>query len=503
MAIDALRDGFVRLCFDPSGNVLGDKCRLVLEGQFYDPGDGCTITPDVLIKVTSTRDIDCQFGAGSVLAESLKTAIACCGNSGVEIYALPREDADGAVSAAYTLTFTGTATSDGRIDLYMGDGRYNISVRITEGMTPTQIAAAVTAAIPDDFPYTGASAIGVVTLTARNGGTVGNYLNPQLNWHGRNQYLPGGVAMAVAQTVVGSGDPDPLDYAAVYGECCICCLAMLYGDNDWQDASIAYLDEAWSCDKPQCFGQGYTYNAGTLGQILSQDTNSATVARLAHCNDDPNFPWLKVAAYAAKSCCLTVDNPELSIQGPNYGVLDCVTFPESCGQCFTFDEQNQLRESGFVVTVPVRGGQGALTSPMVTNDITNNRFDAEGRENLTFQSVSSRRLATETAIQIAEQLQQFNGLGYYTAGTNIREGAKGINSKMMLGTMRAWAKSQVGILFSEFDNLDRDLTITDDFATAPRCQGIPGKMRMNLVYRPPVRITQVVVNAAPQLMNNC
>ena len=73
MAIDSLRDGFVKLCFDPSANVLGDQCSMVLEGQFFDPGLGCTVTPDEMIKVTSERDIDCQFGAGSVLAESLKS----------------------------------------------------------------------------------------------------------------------------------------------------------------------------------------------------------------------------------------------------------------------------------------------------------------------------------------------------------------------------------------------------------------------------------------------
>jgi hypothetical protein len=140
---------------------------------------------------------------------------------------------------------------------------------------------------------------------------------------------------------------------------------------------------------------------------------------------------------------------------------------------------------------------------MITNDVTNNRFDAEGRENLTFQSVASRRLATATATALAEQLQQFQGLGYYTENTKIREGAQGVNKKVMLGTMRAWAKSQVGALFSEFEDLSRDLTFTDDFEIAPRCQGVPGKLYMNLIYRPPVRIRQVVVNAAPKLLNNC
>lgn len=500
MAIDSLRDGFVRLCFDPSANIIGQKCRMVLEGQMLDSG---TATPDVLRKVTSTRDVDELFGAGSVMAESLKVAVSCCGNGAVEMYALPRNDAAGAVAAEYEVTVTGTATTAGRVDVYFGDSRYNISIDVDIGDSDADVAAMIAAAIPTDFPYSAVAAGNVVTLTAKNAGTVGNYLNPQINWHNRANYFPEGLTIAAQSVTPGSVDPAPLDYAAVLGECCVCCYAMLYGDADWQDGVIKYLDDAWSCEKPQCFGHGYTYNAGSLGQILASDTNSATVSRMAHCDSDPIFPWLKVAAYAAQSCCLTVDNPEISVQGPNFGVLGCLGQPESCASCFTFDEQNQLRDAGFVVTVPVSGGQGALTSPMVTNDVTNNRYDAEGRENLTFRDVSSRRLASMTAEEIAKQLQAFNGLGYFTENTSIREGTRGTNRRMILGQLRAWVKTQVGVLFSEFDNLDADLTLTDDFTVAPRCLGVPGKLYMNLVYRPPVRIQQVVVNAAPKLMQNC
>lgn len=503
MAIDALRDGYVRLCFDPSLNVVGDRCRVVLEGQYYDPALGCAVAPDVLRKITSLRDVDCLFGEGSVMSESLKVAFDCCGNGGVELYALPRADAAGAVKAAYTMTFTGPATTDGRLDIYWGDSRYNISVRVNSGETAAQIAAKVLAALPEGFPYTGVVAVNVLTLTARNGGTVGNFLVPVINWQNRTNYMPQGVTVAVAQTVVGATDPVALDYATILGECCVCCYAMLYGNDDWQQGVIDYLTEAWACDKPQCFGHGYTYNAGTLGQVLASDTNSEVVSRVDHCPTETLFPWLKVAAYAVKSCCDTVDNPELSIQGPQFGVLQCLKQPSSCTSCRTFDEQEQLREAGFVVMTPLAGGQGALTSPVVTNDVTNNRFDADGRENLTFRDVSSRRLAAYTAEQFANELQKYNGLGLYTRNTDIREGVRGTNPRLILGGLRAWAKSQVGVLFSEFDDLDRDLTVQTDFALAPKCLGVPGLLHVNMVYRPPVRLTQVRVNMVPKLLDNC
>lgn len=503
MALDALRDGYVRLCFDPSLNVVGERCRVVLEGQMAEPGSA---TPDVLRKITSLRDVETLFGVGSIMSESLKVAFDCCANGAVEIYALPREDAEAAVAAQYTMTFTGPATSDGRIDIYWGEARYNISVRVREGDAVTDIAAAVAAAYAQvpGFPFTAVAAAGVITFTARNAGTAMNcFALPAYNWQNRNDYAPQGVTFVAAQTVQGATNPAPLDYKNILGECCVCCYGVLSDDEVWQQGVIDYIADAWACDKPQCFGHSYTYNTGTLGQVLAADTNSAEISRLDQCCDDPILGWMKVAAYATKSCCETVDNPELSIQGPQFGVLECVRQPESCGQCRTFDEQEQLREAGFVITVPLQGGEGSLTSPMVTNDITNNRYDIDGRENLTFRDVSARRLAKETAEAFAIELQKYNGLGLYTRNTDIREGVRGTNPRLLLGGLRAWAKSQVGILFSEFDDLDKDLTVQTDFQRAPKCLGVPGLIHVNLVYRPPVRMTRVIVNMQPKLLDNC
>jgi len=503
MANDLLRDGFVRICFDLTNNVFGDQCSVVIEGQFYDDGGGNAATPDTLMKVTSDGDLDSNFGAGSVLSEALKTALSCGGGGGVEFYALPRADAAGSTAAEYEVTVTGPATTDGRVDIYWGDSRWNISLRVNTGDTAADIATAIVAATDNTFPYTVTAAGGVVTLVAKNSGTVGNFLEVSYNWHGRNKYAPEGVTVTTAQTVVGAGNPAPTDHATVLGDCCVCALAVLTDDDAWQDSANTYLEAAWACDEPQCFGHGYTYNAGTLGQVLAGDTNSETLSRLAHGEGDPILPWLKVAAYAATSIALTLDNPEIAIQGPTFGVLECVRGPEDCSNTWTFAEQEQLRASGFVVTVPVTNGVGGLTSPQVTNDITNNRFDVEGRANATFTSVSSRRLASSTALAIAEQLQQFSGLGYFQNGTAIRSGTLGTNRNAILGTMRAWARSQVGVLFSEFENLNEDLTITDDFETAPRCQGRPGVLQMNFKYRPPLRVNQIGVNAAPTVLNNC
>lgn len=506
MSIDSLRSGAIRICFDPSLNQIANKCRVLFEGQMLDTGNA---EPDTLIKIPSLRNIDELFGNGSVLAEGLRTAFACCATQPyLEFYALPRMDADvGATTkAVYTLTVVGPATTDGGIELFAGDGRWNIIAPVNAGDTAEEIAQEIADEYSEreGFPFDVTVAVGVVTFTAKNAGTVGNYLNLITNWRQRQDFFPEGVELTFVQTVTATNaEFTNLDYSAILGECCYCCVGMLYDTPDWQDGMIAYLKDAWSCDKPQCFGHGYTYNSGTLGQILATDTNSPEVSRMAHCATDPSLGWLKTAAYAALSCCETVTNPETNIQGPEFGVLRCVVQPESCFQCFTFDDQQILQESGFVVTVPTQGGTGAMTSPMVVNDVTNNRYDDEGRLNPTWWAVSSRRLAAATADAIAVNLSTVLGLGLFTKNTTIPERVRGTNPRLILGQIRVWAKANIGVLFSEFDDIDKDIQLQTDFERAPKCLGQPGKLWLDFTYRPPVRISNITINARPALLTNC
>lgn len=502
MAQNVLSDGFVSLCIDPSLNFYDGKCRVLIEGQ-YIPSEAAVVA-DKVMPVRSQRDLAALFGAGSVLTEALRKVFCQCPD-GVEVYALPRADKVSGVAAEYELTVTGPATSDGRVTLFMGDADYNIDIRVRTGDTATVIANAIANAVSADFPFTASAAAGVVTFEAKNKGTIGNYLNIIYNWAGRTNYAPTGVALALAQTVTGSGNPTVASgsYASIIGECCYSCYALLSDDTDWQEAFRDHIRDAWSCDKPQCFGHGYVFNAGSVGQILATGDNSGELSRMAHAADDPVFPYLKVASFAALSCCTACTNPELSIQGQTYGLLSCVAMPTTCDAYFSFEDIQALREAGFVVTGPATVGTGALTNPYVYNDVTNYLYDDLGRPNETFRDTSSRRLATATAISLAEKLQEFNGLGLFTKNTTLRQGVLGTTPRMMLANIRAWAKDNIGLLFSEFEDINSDIQLKTDFEVAPKCTGKPGKMHLNMRYRPPVRIDKIVTNLQPALLDNC
>lgn len=502
MAQNELASGFVKLCIDTGLNFYDGKCRVLISGQGLTNGGGCTLVPDVITRVDNDRDIECMFGRGSVLTEALRVMFCECGDN-IQIFALPRADPAGGVAAVYTTTITGPATSDGRFTLFMGNDSYNIDILVEEADTVAAIAAKIVAAVPLDFPYICAATGTGVTWTARNKGLVGNYLSPIYNWAGRKNYAPGGVGVTTVATTPGTGSPPEIDWIPLAGECCYSCIGYLGPDEPNQTSMRNYIRDAWDCSKPQCFGHGYVYNSGSLGGVLARGDNSAELNRVAYALDSAEFPYLMLAAYIAQSCCETCDNPETAVQGPEYGVLDCIRIPQTCSANWTYDERIQLQDAGFVTYGPAGSGEGALTNLVIYNDITNNLYDELGRSNPTYRDTNSRRLAARTAVEIATKLNTFNGLALFTKNTKVKQGIRGTNPRLVNASMRAWAKERIGVLFSEFDDIDKDIIVRTDFETAERCRGIPGKLGMFFRYRPPIRITGVEVDMQPKLLDNC
>jgi phage tail sheath gpL-like len=501
MAQDVLSNGFVRLCIDPSLNFYDGACRMLVIGQGFDGSVGSFI-PNVIQQVNSERDLIEMFGEGSVLTEALRKVFCTCAQ-GIQLFGLGVADPAAGVAAEYETTITGPATADGRFTLFLGEADYNIDINVKSGQTATQIAAAVVAAVSDNFPYAATAALGVITWTAKNKGVVGNVLNPVYNWAGRRNYAPGGVTVATTRTTDGTGDPILPDLINLTGECCYSVAAYLGPDVAGQEALRDYLRDAWSCDKPQCFGAGYVYDVGTLGEVLATSDNSPELSRLAVAVDGYDLPYLTLAAYAALTACTACTSPELSVQGPENGVLSCILVPQSCAAPWTFDERTQLRDAGFVTYGPSGFGTGELTNPQIYNDITNYLYDDLGRANATFRDANSRRLAASTALSIAAQLNTYNGLALFTRNTKINQGTKGTNPRLILADLRAWAKNNIGILFSEFDNIDRDIKVQTDFDRAAKCQGKPDLLWVDFAYRPPVRIGQINTNLQPKVLDNC
>jgi len=166
---------------------------------------GGTANAEELVRIFSKEDAETKFGVGSMLSEMADYWFR--NNNETEIFAIALDDAVGATAGTQTVTFTGTATAAGTIYLWINNRLFEVGV--ANGDTATAIAAAVDAYLDQfpDLPVTASNASGVLTLTAKNGGTVGNKIDVRLNKN-EDQVLPTGVTGVVAVGVTGSTDPD-------------------------------------------------------------------------------------------------------------------------------------------------------------------------------------------------------------------------------------------------------------------------------------------------------
>lgn len=115
-----------------------------------------------------------------------------------EIWCLPLHNVEGAVAKG-VLTFTGTATESGVLNLYVGGVR--VQAAIVNGATATQAATALALKInaAADLPVSAAAAEGVVTLSAKWTGDSGNDISLQFNRLGKSngEDTPAGLTTAV------------------------------------------------------------------------------------------------------------------------------------------------------------------------------------------------------------------------------------------------------------------------------------------------------------------
>jgi phage tail sheath gpL-like len=132
--------------------------------------------PDTATTCQTENDVVTLFGQGSQLHRAFLRITAVRGNTvGPAIYYIAAAPSGGA-AATGTIIFTGTATSNANVRVWVVD--QFVDTAVTSGQTPTQIGAAVAASINSQFryPVTAANGAGTVTVTANNTGPEGNWI---------------------------------------------------------------------------------------------------------------------------------------------------------------------------------------------------------------------------------------------------------------------------------------------------------------------------------------
>ncbi|MCG7851457.1 MAG: hypothetical protein MIO92_02940, partial [Methanosarcinaceae archaeon] len=143
--------------------------KMLILGQKTTAGTGASNIP---VQVYSSAEAVTLAGAGSVL--TLAVAAALKANPSLELWISPIPDAAGANSVG-TITFAGTASTTGSLEFWIGNVRAEATV--FSGDSASEVATSVQAALAAIHHLTPMIATvdtAVVTLTARNFGTLGN-----------------------------------------------------------------------------------------------------------------------------------------------------------------------------------------------------------------------------------------------------------------------------------------------------------------------------------------
>lgn len=175
----------------------GNLQRMLIVGQRLAAG---TVLEAVPTEIFSSDQAATYFGRGSMLHLMCKAAISAYPYLALTAVALT--DAGAGVFAAGTVTLATNATASGVLTVKIANQQVDIAVAAAD--TPTVIAAALVAQIAKqpDLPVTAAAAVGVVTLTAKNKGTLGNEIKLSAS-------ITSGIGTTAVVVAMAAGATDP------------------------------------------------------------------------------------------------------------------------------------------------------------------------------------------------------------------------------------------------------------------------------------------------------
>lgn len=299
-----------------------------------------------LILIGNVDEARAQFGAGSQLAAMVATYK--LNDPLGQVWCLPLADAGGSTAATGTVTFAGTATENGTVSLYIAGRR--VQQGVTSGQAAAAVATALAASINADtlLPVTASVGGAVVTLTARNAGTLGNDIDVRVNYLG----LAGGErnVAGLTPTIVamsgGATDPAIGTALAVLGDLQFDWVASPYSDTTSLDAKQTEWGDVqgrWAWTR-QVYGHVYTAKRGTLGALASFGTarNDPHISCMGF-NNSPSPIWVWASAFAAQAATSLRIDPHRPLHTlPLLGVL--APPPSSV---FTLSENNTMLYDGI------------------------------------------------------------------------------------------------------------------------------------------------------------
>lgn len=325
--------------------------RALIIGQMLAAG---TATTAAMVSCNSADQARTLFGQGSHIARMVK---AFRDNDALtEIICIPLDDNVSAVAAEGTIDVTGPATAAGTIALYIA-GQL-VQVGVASGDAATAIATAIGAAINanSELPVTASVISAAVTITARNGGTLGNGIDLRLNYLGSvgGQSTPAGVGLTITAMADGATDPDIADAITAMGDSKFNYIIQPYALATELDAFKTEMNDAtgrWSYAR-QLYGHVFTAKVADSATLLTfGGTRNDQHALCFGYYDSPTPTYEAAAMFAGRASRSLSDDPARPLQ-----TLELIGFlPPPETSWFTLAERNSLLFAGIATSYYVAG----------------------------------------------------------------------------------------------------------------------------------------------------
>ncbi|WP_020506059.1 phage tail sheath subtilisin-like domain-containing protein [Lamprocystis purpurea] len=267
--------------------------RILLMGQRLATG---TVAAEVPTMITRAAQAETYFGRGSMLARMGAALFAGPGQYR-EVWAVALEDGAGGVAATWTVTVSTVSTGPGTLALWVAGTRLAVAVDTGQAVATTATALAAAINGQSDLPVTASAAAGVVTVTARHKGEVGNGIDLRIGY-AVGEALPAGLTVVIAAGVAGTGNPSVTDaLAAIAGEP-FYTLVMPWTDATNLAALESELDSRWG-PLEQRTGHGFAAVSGTHAALIALgDARNSPHLSLLGTAGSPSLPAEAAAAWA-------------------------------------------------------------------------------------------------------------------------------------------------------------------------------------------------------------
>lgn len=332
--------------------------KILVLGQKLTAG---SLAAGVPTRIYSAAQAEEAFGRGSMLSAMLAALKAA--NTYTECWAQAMDDNGAGVVATGTVTLAGSPTEAGTLNVYVAGQA--VQVAVASAATVTALATALAAAVNADtsLPVTAASAVGVVTLSARHKGEVGNTLDVRLNYFD-GQRTPKGLTATVVAMSGGTGNPDVATAITAIGDEQYHTIIAPWADASNLTKIETLMATRWG-PMVQKEGQVFIGTSGTQGAMttVGNGRNSPHVTIMgAGKSPTPPYVWAAVAG--------AVDAYEPDPARPRQTLALPGVLPPTVQDRLTRDERNLLLYSG-ISTYTVDAGGLVLLERVITTYKTN------------------------------------------------------------------------------------------------------------------------------------